>query len=88
MDIHTINVDSYNVKYSLNKNDIIRVTLPGVGYDMNKDDCEINDELSDKLLALRWSKKAIDELENMLFRKPWNLYTYLDIQTGKVINTK
>lgn len=86
MNIHTINVDSYNVKYSLNKNNIIRVTFSGSGYDMNKDDCEINDELNDKLLSLNWSKKAVDELENMLFRKPWISYTYLDIQTGKVIN--
>ena len=86
MNIHTINIDSYNVKYSLNKNNIIRVTVPGFGYDINKDDCEINDELSDKLLSLNWSKKAVNELENMLFRKPWISYTYLDIQTGKVIN--
>ena len=84
--VHTLTTnDGYNIKYNLDENNIIRVSVPGVY------GCLIDGSLSNELMIWLknndWSRKALKNLETYLYRSSqWISCGVINKKNGKIVD--
>jgi hypothetical protein len=62
---------SYNIKYSKEDGNIIRVSLPGYAVEFPETDTQLPDELIEAMNDYEWTQKMIERFTKMLLKGPW-----------------
>lgn len=87
LSVYSVIVDGYNVKFCKLFPGIIKVSIPGIGCEinMNSDEKQFSASFVTELIAREWTDIAINKLQTyILSENEWSNCVKMNITTGKI----